>query len=124
MRCVAPTVQSRNLVGRTILVVEDEPLIALDIVAAFEKSGADVVTARSLARARRLVEQDGLSAAVLDFGLSDGDADALFARLASRDIPYVLHSGYADRSLTCGRGLVYQSECVDRGYSGDVRSTQ
>jgi len=58
--------QGLNLIGRTILVVEDKPLIALDIVTAFEKSGAVVVTARSLAQAKGLVEQD-FSAAVVDF---------------------------------------------------------
>ena len=34
----------RPLAGRSILVVEDEPVIALDIVMAFEKAGAQVTT--------------------------------------------------------------------------------
>jgi DNA-binding response OmpR family regulator len=98
--------QSAALTGRTILVVEDEPLIALDIASAFEKSGAVVVKARSLAQARGFVERKDLSAAVVDFGLSDGDAASMCTRLASRDIPYVLHSGYSGKRITRGRGAV------------------
>ena len=83
-----------TLAGRSILIVEDEPLIALGIVQAFEVAGAEVKAARTLAEAKSLVEQDPLSAAVLDFGLGDDDADALCERLAARSIPFVLHSGY------------------------------
>lgn len=86
--------QSTSLAGRIVLIVEDEPLIAVDIVAAFERAGAATLVARSLATAIRLVEHDGLSAAVVDFGLGDGDADALCGRLTARGIPFILHSGY------------------------------
>ena len=61
---------STNLAGRSILIVEDEPLIALDIVAAFAKVGALAFNARTLTEALQMVEQVGLSAAVLDFGLA------------------------------------------------------
>jgi len=98
--------QSTSLAGRTILIVEDEPLIALDIVTAFERSGAIGVAARSLAQARGLVEQKGLSAAVVDFALTDGDAAAMCERLEARDIPYVVHSGYPERATDRGRVVV------------------
>jgi hypothetical protein len=48
--------QSTSLAGRSVLIVEDEPLIALDIMAAFEKAGDLALTARTLADAMRLVE--------------------------------------------------------------------
>ena len=67
--------QSTSLAGRTILVVEDEPLIALDIVTALRRVGANVVSAATLDGAKLLVELDKLSAAVLDFGLRGGDAN-------------------------------------------------
>ena len=100
--------QHTSLAGRTILIVEDEPLIALDIQAAFEHVGADVVTACTLASATDLVEQDGLSGAVIDFGLRDGDADPLCGRLKQRAIPFILHSGYAHLGDTCDGGIVIQ----------------
>jgi|KBSSwiStaDraftv2_1062776.scaffolds.fasta_scaffold28343_7 CheY-like chemotaxis protein len=48
--------QGSSLAGRSILIVGDEPVIALDIVAAFEKAGAVVLAAGSLAGATRIVE--------------------------------------------------------------------
>ena len=99
-------VQLSHLAGYTILVVEDEPLIAAEIIASFEAVGAVVLAASSLDRARPLLEHPDLSAAVLDFGFHDGDANSLCARLNERDIPYVLHSGYAHLSGECGRGVV------------------
>ena len=99
--------QSASLSGRSILIVEDEPLILLDISTAFEKAGAVVVAARSIAEAARHIEQDGFSAAVVDFGLADGDADAMCERLEARDISYVLHSGYSHIAhKACRRGVV------------------
>ena len=88
-----------SLSGHTILVVEDEPLIALDIVSGFERAGAAVSVARSLADARNLVEHDGISAAIVDFGLVDGDARELCARLDQKHIPFVLHSGYSHTGM-------------------------
>ena len=98
--------QSTSLAGRTILVVEDEPLIALDIVTALRRVGANVVSAATLDGAKLLVELDKLSAAVLDFGLRGGDANGLCARLNERDVPYILHSGYTRLGDQCHRGVV------------------
>ena len=97
---------SHALAGRSVLIVEDEPLIALDIIKAFEAAGAQVKAARTLAEAKCLVERDGLSAAVLDFGLADGDADALCDRLTERNIPFVLHSGYDHVGAASRSGIV------------------
>lgn len=95
-----------TLAGRFVLIVEDEPLIAIDIVQAFESAGALVQLARTLADAKRLVERESLSGAVLDFGLGDGDADELCDRLTERKIPFVLHSGYDHVREACRSGIV------------------
>jgi len=99
-------VQNTGLAGRTILLVEDEMLIAMDITRALLGVGAVVLRAASLGQAKQLVEAAGLSAAVLDFGLPDGHANGLCARLNERDIPYVLHSGYTHLGDECHRGVV------------------
>jgi CheY-like chemotaxis protein len=95
-----------SLAGCSILIVEDEPLIALDIAQAFERAGAVVLNARTLVDAVRLVEHEGLAAAVLDFGLGDDDADTVCSRLSERNVPFVLHSGYTHHGPACGRGIV------------------
>ena len=85
---------STSLAGRSILVCEDEPWIALSIADAFTGAGARVVTARSFASALIAVENEAPSAVILDHARSDGDSSQLCKRLRQRNIPYVVHSGY------------------------------
>ena len=86
--------KSPKLDGLTFLVVEDEPLIAMDITMALEDCGAKVTTATTLKHAALLVEGDGLSGAILDHSLEDGDSSVLRARLKERGIPFLVYSGY------------------------------
>ena len=60
------------LAGRTILVVEDESLIAREVAQALESAGANAITARGVADAERIIAGQELSAAVLDFWLGVG----------------------------------------------------
>lgn len=85
----------------TILVVEDEPLIVMDISMAFESSGAHLTTTNTVKHARLLVEHDGLSAAILDHALPDGDATSLCTRLSERGIPFLMYSGFATVDGAC-----------------------
>ena len=80
--------------GCSILVVEDEPLIAMDIVTALEAAGANATTTTTVRHALILAEHDGLSAAIMDHALSDGDSTQLCVRLKARGIPYVSYSGF------------------------------
>jgi DNA-binding response OmpR family regulator len=97
---------SVSLAGCSILVVEDEPLIALDIVEGFRNAGASVMTAHQLRDGLRLAGHPDLSAAVVDFGLSDGDGTELCERLAERHIPFVLHTGYQHVHEACHGGVL------------------
>jgi DNA-binding response OmpR family regulator len=92
---------STSLAGCSILICEDEPLIALDIANAFSNAGARVVTVRSLAHALIVVEDETPSAVILDQALSDGDSSQLCNRLEERKIPHVLHSGYGKLDGAC-----------------------
>ena len=99
-------VDRADLVGLSVLVLEDEPLVALDIVEALKGAGASVFTANCLRDALALADHPDLSAAILDFGLRDGDASPACERLNRRDIPFVLYSGYenaAARGVTLGK---------------------
>jgi len=82
-----------GLSGRTILVVEDEPLVALDICQTFQQANARVEVARTRSAALRQIRPE-VAAAVLDLGLNDGDGQALCDELKSRNIPFVVYSGY------------------------------
>jgi DNA-binding response OmpR family regulator len=76
--------QGPTLLGRSILVVEDEPLIAMDIAQLFAPTGAEITTTNTLRHALLLAEDDGLSAAMLDHSLGDGDRSLLCAPQGAR----------------------------------------
>ena len=88
-RVVEPTV----LAGRRILVVEDEPLISLDITARLQDAGASVVSASHLEKALELAEYPNLAAGVLDFDLGNVDSTPVCWKLVDRRIPFIFHSG-------------------------------
>jgi DNA-binding response OmpR family regulator len=92
------------LAGRSILVVEDNPIIAMAVVQGLQTAGASVSEARSLRDALRKVECPALSAAVLDHGLNDGDASQICERLDQRNIPFVIYSGYDYIEGPCSEG--------------------
>jgi DNA-binding response OmpR family regulator len=83
-----------SLTGRSILVVEDEPLISLEMTALFEAAGARVVVAQTLADAIRLVGEREISAAVLDFGLGDDSVSAVCGHLRERGVPFMFYTGH------------------------------
>jgi DNA-binding response OmpR family regulator len=80
--------------GRSILVVEDELLIAMDIAQALERAGANATMTTTVHHALILIEHDGLAGAIMDHALSDGDSTKLCMRLKERGIPYLSYSGY------------------------------
>lgn len=92
--------------GRTILIVEDEPLVALDVAETIKAAGASVMLTHTLKDGLKLAEHADLSAAVLDFGLADGEANELCERLNGRGVPYVLYSGYDHVSDACRGGVL------------------
>jgi CheY-like chemotaxis protein len=96
------------LAGRSILVVEDEPLIALEIAGLFETAGAQVHTTNKLADALGLVEQNAWSGAVLDYRLGLDDVRLLCRRLADRGIPFMIYTGLADLPESYPGALIVQ----------------
>jgi DNA-binding response OmpR family regulator len=85
-----------RLVGRCVLVVEDEPLIALGLKEAFEAEGASVYLASNSNGALRFVRDATLSAAVLDFG-SEGDSGSTLRRtLRAYGVPFLYYTGVDD----------------------------
>jgi DNA-binding response OmpR family regulator len=66
--------------GRSILVVEDEVLIAMDIAQALDRAGANATMTTTVRHALILIDHDGLSGAILDHALSDGDSTGARSR--------------------------------------------
>ena len=89
-----------ELCGRCILVVEDEPIVALDLADVLEGSGATILgPAHSVAEARRLIADSQLDCAVLDVNLGRESVAPLVRQLGERNIPFVFMTGYNERYL-------------------------
>jgi CheY-like chemotaxis protein len=76
-------------------VVEDEPLLGLEVVETLTARGAHVVSAGRVADAVRAVGQHQISAAVLDINLGGEDCSVLCQHLSQRQIPFVFYTGYS-----------------------------
>ncbi len=92
--------QRSELTPRRILVVEDEPLIALDVVAGVEALGLEVVgPASSAEKALDIIESKQFDGALLDANLAGRPVDDIADALASRKIPFIFVTGYNRESL-------------------------
>ena len=90
----------RPLAGKRLLVVEDEPLIALEIVAGLEAAGANVVgPAGTVSEALRVIANTNLNAALLDANLGGDRVDDVAAALARSNVPFIFVTGYGRDAL-------------------------
>ena len=87
------------------------------------RAGASVYSARSVQDGLRLARRPDLSAAVVDFGLGDGDGAGLCELLKARGVPFVLHTGYAHPSEACHSGVLVPKPAAPHGASDHGRST-
>ena len=85
---------NNRLDGRVILIVEDEPLVAFDVIKAVRAAGARVLAAGYVESGLYITEHPDLSAAVIDLHLGDGSGTAICRRLRQRAIPFVVYTGY------------------------------
>jgi CheY-like chemotaxis protein len=84
-----------TLIGRHILVVEDDYVLAMDMRLTLEDVGAEVVgPVGTLRDALRLVENEDFDAAVLDIDLHGELIFAVAERLQARAIPFIFTTGY------------------------------
>lgn len=88
---------AESLSGRRILVVEDELLIALEIVDVLERLGCVAVgPTAELEAALELARDQPLDAAILDVTIQGGQVYPVAEQLLARGVPFVLASGYGN----------------------------
>lgn len=88
---------SASLDAKSVLVLEDQFLIALDAEQALRKAGAlDVRLASSVSEALRILTSFMPDVAVLDFVLGDGTGVDIAHVLAERQVPFAFATGYGD----------------------------
>jgi|SRR6185295_4669775 len=83
------------LASRKILVVEDEPLIRLDLQDILTELGATVLEAETVRRARAIVLETAVDAAILDVIMPDGDTYPLAREFLMRGVKVLFVTGIA-----------------------------
>jgi len=84
------------LIGQTILVAEDEPVLRLDLTAALIGVGATVWPVADAREALRLAAAPDLTAAVLDYNLGAKTSVLVGWRLHSCGVPFLFYTGRID----------------------------
>ena len=83
--------------GMTVLVVEDDFIVAYDMQTMLEEQGARVLgPATSLAEAQALLAQERPTVAVLDVNLNGEYVFPLVEELRTQKVPFVFATAYAD----------------------------
>jgi hypothetical protein len=82
------------LLGRSILLVEAEPVAALEVGTGLRDAGAKVFGVHQLRDALLMAEYPALSAAVIAQRLGKDRTTAVCRRLADLGIPFMLHTRY------------------------------
>lgn len=85
---------SLALAGRSILVVEEEPAVALELEEQFQLAGAKVFAAVKLRDALHLAEHPAISAAVINVRIGSDNTAAVCRRLSYLGIPFIFHTRY------------------------------
>ena len=89
-----------GLIGKRILIVEDEFLIAEQLYDLVDAAGAFVVgPVTGLSAAVSFAERRRLDGALLDFRLGEGTTAPVASALAQRGVPFIVISAYKSSSL-------------------------
>lgn len=91
-----------RLLGKRVLIVEDEALLALELQFAFEDEGAEVVgPAQSVMKALETVAHEtDIDIALLDVDLAGEHIFPVAELLRQRQVPFAFHTGHATRAET------------------------
>jgi len=94
---------NQTLKGKRVLMVEDEPLLSMDMEASLLEMGCEVIgPAGTLAKAKQLIAGSGFDAALLDANLAGQSVDELAVILTQGNIPFAFVTGYGREALPGG----------------------
>lgn len=83
----------------TILVAEDESMVAMLLEDLLTDAGHRVLLAETLAEAMKLAQAEPIGAALLDVSLGREDSFPLADALRARDVPFLFASGYGREGI-------------------------
>ncbi|SLK01040.1 response regulator [Novosphingobium mathurense] len=92
-----------TLADMRVLVIEDEPLVSMELMTIIEDAGGIVAgSASTVASALSLIETTEADGAILDGNLRGEAVESVAATLRSRGIPFAFVSGYGRENLPAG----------------------
>ena len=94
------------LTGVTVLVAEDEPLIALDMSGYLEDAGAKVIVATNLKDSLAKADEPGIKVAIVDHRFGPDTSAAVCAKLDERGIPFIVYTGFRELPDPCKHGVI------------------
>ncbi len=91
---------SADLRGKRILLVEDEPLIAMEVEAVLVSAGCEIIgPAATIEKAKHLIAEASVDAALVDANLGGHQVDEVAAALTQKGIPFAFATGYGRSAL-------------------------
>ena len=78
-----------------MLIVEDEPLIALELHNALHAAGASILAATTIKEALTLITRAQICAAIVDVNLGGHDCSSVCVALSKQSIPFMFYTGYS-----------------------------
>ncbi|MFM2043723.1 MAG: hypothetical protein RLY86_2299 [Pseudomonadota bacterium] len=109
-------VQPADRARRRLLVVEDAPLVALELEQVLMEAGYEVVgPAMTLERGLALAGEEALDGAVLDLNLAGRLVFPIADLLATRGVPFLFCTGY-DRAILAGTGFIKHA-CIAKPFA-------
>lgn len=95
---IAANENARSLAGLSVLIVEDEMLLAMDLEALLEEQGCEVLeSASNVRRALAVLETQRPDLVSLDMNLNGESSAPVAAALRERNIPFVVVTGYSGK---------------------------
>jgi DNA-binding response OmpR family regulator len=103
--------QYPNLKGKRVLIVEDDPIVAVDYHYELKDAGAKAQGFKGTNReALNYLATHEVDAAIVDFVLTDGTGESIIEGLRNRGIPFIVVSGCTFRM----RGEVDASQVLSK----------
>jgi CheY-like chemotaxis protein len=104
------------LTGKRILIVEDEPIVAMMLEDLLEDLGAVTVgPASTVGEASSLIDGQMLNGAILDINLGAERSHAIAVRLRNLGVPFIFATGYGSSAA----GAFAGTEVVEKPYRRD-----
>jgi DNA-binding response OmpR family regulator len=92
-----------RLQGQTIMIVDDEPMVAMLLESALSDEDCIIIGPfASVAQASQAARSGPVDFALLDVNVADGQVYPIAQILEERGIPFLLLSGYGDGDIPAG----------------------